>query len=307
MTAALASRQSPACGNAWSVRPCGSRQIVAVKKCPALTRRKTALAHALAEGLSLIKFSALLVAAAVAIGALSVTLTRLALFRRTRDRWDTAWKGCGGDAVSHLEHPPVIPPPVIEKAAGKASRPLATQEWWQGLATGSHARWAQGFVSPSDWCEGSTGVCVSGGGVRSASVTLGALQALRENGELGRARYLVSVSGGGYMVGGFQLAMTRQSDDSASVSRACPSDAFDPGSPEEDHLRRHSSYIADSLGRWLEALGVLLRGVASSLVIIGLTVNHARGSHRRVLPSHPDRGRRGPGPAAAPVHDPRPG
>jgi hypothetical protein len=47
---------------------------------------------------------------------------------------------------------------------------------------------------------------------------------------------------------------------------------FDPGSPEEDHLRRHSSYIADGLGQWLVALGVLLRGVLSSLVIIGLTI-----------------------------------
>jgi hypothetical protein len=44
------------------------------------------------------------------------------------------------------------------------------------------------------------GICALGGGIRSASVTLGALQALRED-VLSRARYLVSVWGGGYMTG----------------------------------------------------------------------------------------------------------
>jgi hypothetical protein len=224
----------------------------------------------LAEALSLVKFSALLVAAAVAIVAITVTVTRLVVSGLTRKRWESAWQACRRHTAW-----PVIPPPVIEHAAGEASLSLAGQDWWQSLSTGSHARWAQGFASPSGWCQGRTGVCVSGGGIRSAAVALGALQALREKGErgeLGQARYLVSVSGGGYTAGGLQLAMTQASDDPDRVSRAGPGDAFDPGSPEEDHLRRHSSYIADSLGQWLVALGVLLRGVLSSLIIIGLTV-----------------------------------
>lgn len=126
------------------------------------------------------------------------------------------------------------------------------------------------------------GVCVSGGGIRSATVALGALHALREKGVLGDpdcadgADYLVSVSGGGYTAGGLQLAMTRVTDGlppgQALVSEATAADAFAPGSPEEDHLRRHSSYIADGLGQWLAALGVLLRGVLGSLIIIGLTI-----------------------------------
>jgi hypothetical protein len=37
-------------------------------------------------------------------------------------------------------------------------------------------------------------------------------------------------------------------------------------------LRRHSSYIADGAGQWLTALAVLLRGVLSSLAVIGLTI-----------------------------------
>ena len=87
----------------------------------------------------------------------------------------------------------------------------------------------------------------------------------------------MSVSGGGYTVGGLQLAMTKATDglpdgNEPPVSIATAANAFAPGSPEEDHLRRHSSYIAGSLGQWLFALGVLLRAVLNSLVVIGLTI-----------------------------------
>ena len=193
---------------------------------------------------------------------------------RTRKRWE----GAVGDY--RPEEPLVIPPPVIEhprrEGGDAATWRLAGQEWWDGISTGPHARWAQGFASPSTRATDAVGVCVSGGGIRSATVALGALNALREKGVLRNADYLVSVSGGGYMAGGLQLAMTGATDGlphgQAPASRATATDAFAPGSPEEDHLRRHSSYIADGLRQWLVALGVLLRGVLSSLVIIGLTV-----------------------------------
>ncbi|MHB8466869.1 MAG: hypothetical protein ACYDD7_18795, partial [Acidimicrobiales bacterium] len=49
-------------------------------------------------------------------------------------------------------------------------------------------------------------------------------------------------------------------------------DVFAPGSVEEDHLRRHSSYLSDGFGQWMIALGVALRGLLCSLGVIGLTV-----------------------------------
>ncbi len=228
-----------------------------------------------AEVLSFIKFTALLVAAPVGIVAITVSVGRLTMSKKTRERWENA-RPVDGTAPGSR----VIPPPVIERAArdsGPASgRPVAGQDWWDGLSKGPRTRWAQGFASPSERSKDSIGICVSGGGIRSASVALGALQALREEEVLDRANYLVSVSGGGYTAGGLQLAITKATDGiqsgPAPVTRATPGDAFDPGSPEEDHLRRHSSYIADGLGQWLVALGVLLRGVLSSLVIIGLTI-----------------------------------
>jgi len=224
------------------------------------------------EVLSFVKFTALLVAGFVGIGAIIVTSGRLATSNRTRKSWKDAAADCGTRGG-----PLVIPPPEIEAAASQVpGLELAGEDWWKGLSTGRHARWAQGFASPSGPAGGETGVCVSGGGIRSATVALGALHALREEGVLGKAEYLVSVSGGGYTAGGLQLAMTTAAKSIPSVTAPCsqaiPGDAFAPGSPEEDHLRRHSSYIADGLGQWIVALGVLLRGVLSSLVIIGVTI-----------------------------------
>ena len=113
------------------------------------------------------------------------------------------------------------------------------------------------------------GICVSGGGVRAGSVALGALQALRT--QLLRARYLVSVSGGGYLAGALQLALQNVQGEEPAT-QASPEDVFAEGSLEEDHVRRHSSYLSDGPKEWLTALGVLLRGVVSSLAIIALTV-----------------------------------
>jgi hypothetical protein len=130
-------------------------------------------------------------------------------------------------------------------------------------------RWRNAGRVPPGRPPAEVGICASGGGIRSASVTLGALQALRQD-VLSRARYLVSVSGGGYMTGAFQLALTDAGKDADSL--ATPGDVFAPGSAEEDHLRRHGRYLADGGREWLAALGVVLRGVAASLALLTLGV-----------------------------------
>ena len=134
-------------------------------------------------------------------------------------------------------------------------------------ATRPLARWRNGGRVPPGRPPAEVGICASGGGIRSASVTLGALQALRD--VLLRARYLVLVSGGGYMTGAFQLALTRAG---SADSLAAPADVFAPGSAEEDHLRRHGKYLADGGREWLVALGAVLRGVAASLALLTLGV-----------------------------------
>jgi hypothetical protein len=116
-----------------------------------------------AEALSFAKFSALLIAAAVGIAGIAVAASRLAMSTATAEHWKKAADGLGGDGKGPL----VIPPPLIEQAAGDGrgafARPLAGQDWWQVLSAGRHTRWAQGFASPSDRPDDATGICMSGG------------------------------------------------------------------------------------------------------------------------------------------------
>jgi hypothetical protein len=127
-------------------------------------------------------------------------------------------------------------------------------------------------VVPKDRPLGEVGFCLSGGGIRSGCVALGALQELRER--LLGARYLVSVSGGGYMSGAMQLALYPDppQDKDEPISTALPGDVYEHGSVEEDHTRRHGNYIADGARQWLVALGVLGRGLLASMSVISATV-----------------------------------
>lgn len=113
-----------------------------------------------------------------------------------------------------------------------------------------------------------TGFCVSGGGIRSACVTLGALQALRSR--LRQARYLVSVSGGGYMAGATQLALTPREGETAPPTT--PEHVYAAGSVEEAHTRRHGNYIADGAKEWMLALVAVLRGLSASIAILVATI-----------------------------------
>ncbi|MBD0689621.1 hypothetical protein [Streptomyces sp. CBMA123] len=171
------------------------------------------------------------------------------------------------------DRPALIPPwPVLTRHG----RPLhqaphqhrAPRREGASDAPGAHAHWRDAGRVPPGREPAELGFCVSGGGIRSACVTLGALQALRP--WLKRARYLVSVSGGGYTVGALQLALSDSAPGSPvrAASGLTADTVMEPGSPEEDHLRRHSKYIADGAGEWLVALGTLLRGVLSALTLL---------------------------------------
>jgi hypothetical protein len=223
--------------------------LVALRRVPV----HTAWALKVAQALSFAKFSSLLFAGVIGACAWGTAFGRLA-FRASIER-----------KVEALEPEDVIPPPPMEEGFRADPRPVHLDAAPAGKAAD---HWNQDWRIPPQRGPGHIGICVSGGGVRAGSVALGALQALRA--QLLRARYLLSVSGGGYLAGAFQLALQRVEGDPAT--QASPRDVFDEGSLEEDHVRRHSSYLSDGPKEWLAALGVLLRGVVSSLAIIALTV-----------------------------------
>ncbi len=140
--------------------------------------------------------------------------------------------------------------------------------------------------------EPTTAICLSGGGVRSACVAMGATQEFAENGHreesnlLDNVDYIISVSGGGYTAGA-RLLTTQPEDQSPTLtpgwkrkkarrgsSEAEPwkplklSDRYSQGSLEFDYLRRHSSYIADSPSGLVVALGEVLKNLLASLVAL---------------------------------------
>lgn len=118
-----------------------------------------------------------------------------------------------------------------------------------------------------DPASGRSGICCSGGGVRSAAFNLGALQALQESGELGSADYLAAVSGGSYIAAAFAMVAKCGPEDSDPdlIARQEP---FAHGSPEEQYLRNHSAYLAPTGMDKLYLASRIVLGVAFNFAFI---------------------------------------
>ena len=157
---------------------------------------------------------------------------------------------------------------MAEKSVGEA--PVATGEASKAERTDEQD------TSPGD-VEGGTGICLSGGGVRSASFCLGALQVLERKGYLtgpDRARYLSAVSGGSYIAGALAMvALCNERERPAGMVReAMDPGPFAEGSVEESFLRNHLSYLTHGPGGlpafvWRMLLGILLNFALLGLIL----------------------------------------
>jgi hypothetical protein len=131
-------------------------------------------------------------------------------------------------------------------------------------------------------------VCCSGGGIRSASYCLGALQALEEGGFLKKTKLILGVSGGSYIAASRAL-VARNLELGAGDADTNELPAYAPGSPEEQHLRDNTRYIAPDAKTLLAGVLSLLFGAAVNLVLVltpVFAVAHAWGwvlRSRRVL------------------------
>ena len=93
------------------------------------------------------------------------------------------------------------------------------------------------------------GIAASGGGIRSASLVLGSLQALDDaypgsespGPSWATADKITSVSGGSYVAGGFGIARSKRDKDSPAPPPHA--DAWRAGSPEEKHLLTRLGYL----------------------------------------------------------------
>ena len=112
---------------------------------------------------------------------------------------------------------------------------------------------------------GGLAVCCSGGGIRSASYNLGALQALARDGTLERDVTLVTaVSGGSYTASSW-LLLAAPGPDGEQVPLG---EVYRPGSPEERHLRRSTRYLLPTAASALRGGLCVAFGLALNLSLL---------------------------------------
>jgi hypothetical protein len=120
-------------------------------------------------------------------------------------------------------------------------------------------------------------LCISGGGIRSATFALGALQGLAKHGLLERFDYLSTVSGGGF-IGSWLTAWSNRAGGLKNVIPGLRPDAkpAEPGAPDPiAHLRDYNSYLSPRLGAlsvdtWTLAAIVLRNILLNWMVLIPL-------------------------------------
>jgi len=93
-------------------------------------------------------------------------------------------------------------------------------------------------------------LCISGGGIRSATFALGAIQSMADRDILGKFDYLSTVSGGGY-IGSWLTAWIQRAGGYDKVAPKLKRNAPKPVPPDPDpiqHLRDYNNYLTPKLG-----------------------------------------------------------
>jgi hypothetical protein len=119
-------------------------------------------------------------------------------------------------------------------------------------------------------------LCLSGGGIRSATFALGVLQGLARRNLIGRFDYLSTVSGGGYVGSWLSAWIHRDPEGVEGVMRKLnePTDQLLVPVPEPvRHLRSYSNYLTPRLGvlsgdTWTVAAIIVRNLVLNWLVLI---------------------------------------
>src|SRR5712671_2257831 len=160
--------------------------------------------------------------------------------------------------------------PAADVAATRDRREVV--KLWKDLDLGQSLQNSQRKRRAPD----SPALCLSGGGIRSATFALGVLQGLAKVKVLPQFHYLSTVSGGGY-IGGWLTAWLHHSRDdvavvAASLAALDSSDKLDPEPSPVSHLRDYSNYLAPRSGllsadTWTLA-GTILRNLILLWVVL---------------------------------------
>lgn len=118
-------------------------------------------------------------------------------------------------------------------------------------------------------------LCISGGGIRSATFALGAVQALATRGLLGDFHYLSTVSGGGYIGSWLSAWIQRVQGLKNVLPELLPNARVSKGPDPVQHLREYNNYLTPKLGAfspdtWTLVAIVLRNMLLNWLVLIPL-------------------------------------
>src|SRR6476660_300587 len=118
------------------------------------------------------------------------------------------------------------------------------------------------------------GLALSGGGVRSAAVCLGALQALNHNNALRNVDYLSTVAGGGYIGCSLTSTMTKSGGEFVFGNQPSNPAGRPLGQEISDtdavgHIRNYSNYLIPAGFRdVLTGLAIVVRGLVANLSFV---------------------------------------
>jgi Patatin-like phospholipase len=122
---------------------------------------------------------------------------------------------------------------------------------------------AEPIVRPTA-SSGLAGLALSGGGIRSASFCLGALQALDKAGVLKKIDYLSTVSGGGYIGTSLSAAMSRSKGDFPFTSSLTQDEPY-----PVQHIRNHSNYLfPQGIINIFYNVAIYLRGLLANVLLV---------------------------------------
>ena len=126
-----------------------------------------------------------------------------------------------------------------------------------------------------------TAICLSGGGIRSATFGLGVLQGLAHNSLLEKFNYVSTVSGGGYIGSWLSAWIHREEEGLKGVAEQLPGEdppfVMKPEAEPITHLRTYSNYLTPKLGlmsadTWTLVAIVIRNLLLNWLVLIPLLI-----------------------------------
>jgi hypothetical protein len=142
--------------------------------------------------------------------------------------------GDGAEEVRHINRR------IIDEVASEAA-----------LKPGPRARLEEYFARVHNSERPTSALCLSGGGIRSATFALGVLQGLARRNLLDKFDYISTVSGGGYIGSWLSSWIRRHPHGARGVAAELAARPADPLSPEPApvaHLREYSNYLTPRLG-----------------------------------------------------------